>query len=122
MKVAVTSQGPDVASEVDPRFGEAGFLIVVDTRTGQCMTHDNTQNLNAVQNAGREATRKVMDLGVDAVITGNVSGRALATLEAGNIRVCTGGPSGSVMDAVERFKAEQLENASKLHDEKYYWT
>ena len=122
MKVAVTSRGPDVASEVDPRLGEAGFLIMVDTSTRQFTTRDNTQNLNAVQDAENEAAQKVMDLGVDAVITGNVSDKALARLEAGNIKVCTGGPRGSVMDAVERFKAEQPENASKLHDEKYYWT
>ena len=122
MKVAVTSQGPDVASEVDPRLGEAGFLIVLDTNTGQFTAHDNTQNLNAVHNAGREAAQKIMDLGVDAVITGNLSDKALATLEAGHVKVCTGGRGGSVMDAVERFKAEQLENASKLHGEKYYWT
>ncbi len=122
MKVAVTSQGPDVASQVDPRLGEAGFLIVVDTSTGRFTTRDNTQKLNAVDNAGGEAAQKVMDLGVDAVITGNVSDKALATLEAGNVKVCAGGLGGSVMDAVERFKAEQLENASKLHGEKYYWT
>ena len=52
MKVAITSQGPDMASEVDPRFGRAKFFIVVETDTGEFTAHDNVQNLNAVQGAG----------------------------------------------------------------------
>jgi len=118
VKLAVTSRGPDLASEIDPRFVQAKFFVVVDTDTGRYTTHEKDQNR---ETAGR-AAQKVMDLGVDAVITGNVSDEALATLEAGNVEVCTGGSGGSVGDAVERLKAEQLKNASKVHEEKYYWT
>jgi len=31
MKIAVTSQGPDLSSQVDPRFGRAKSSIVLDT-------------------------------------------------------------------------------------------
>jgi predicted Fe-Mo cluster-binding NifX family protein len=54
MKVAVTSQGQELSSEVDPRFGRAGKLIVVDTQTGQFQAHDNTVNLHAVQGASAQ--------------------------------------------------------------------
>ena len=30
MKIAITSQGPDFSSQVDPRFGRAKNFIVVD--------------------------------------------------------------------------------------------
>ena len=119
MKVAVTSQGPDMASEVDPRFGRARFFIVVDTDTGEFATHDNTQNLNAVQGAGIQAAQNVASLGVGAVITGNVGPKAFTTLRAGNVETYIGA-SGSVSDAVEQLKAGRLECVSKPNVEGHW--
>jgi predicted Fe-Mo cluster-binding NifX family protein len=34
MKFAVASQGNDLQSPLDPRFGRAKYFIVVDTETG----------------------------------------------------------------------------------------
>lgn len=107
MKVAVTSQGPDINSDIDTRFGRAKHFIVVDTETGEFTSHDNARNLDASQGAGIQASRNVSDLGVEAVLTGNVGPKALATLRAGNIAVYTGA-SGSIGDAVEQFKAGKL--------------
>ena len=112
MKVAVTAQGPDVASEVDPRFGRAKYFIVVDTDTGQFTSHDNTQNLNAVRGAGIQAAQNVVSLGVNAVITGNVGPKAFTTLQASNVKTYTGA-TGSMSDAVEQLKAGRLECVSK---------
>ena len=67
MKVAVTSQGTDMASEVDPRFGRAKFLMLVDTETGEFTAHDNTQNLSAVQGAGIQASQHGVRVGAAAV-------------------------------------------------------
>ena len=114
MKVLVTSQGADLDSQVDPRFGRAKYFIVVDTDSGEFSVHDNTQNLNAVQGAGIQAGRTVVDLGAAAVITGNVGPKAFATLRAGNIKVYSGA-SGTVKEAVEQFKAEQLQPADQAN-------
>ena len=119
MKVAVTSQGPDLASEVDPRFGRAKFFVVVDTETGQSTTHDNTQNLNAVQGAGIQAAQNVVSLGVDAVVTGNVGPKAFVALQAGRVKVHTGA-AGSVSVAVEQLKEGRLECASKPNVEGHW--
>ena len=107
MKVAVTSQGPDLESQVDARFGRAKYFIVVDTDTGQSRAEDNTQNLNAVHGAGIQAARKVVEQGVEAVVTGNVGPKAFSALQAANVEVHVGA-SGSVGNAVEQFKAGQL--------------
>ena len=119
MKVAITSQGTDLTSQVDPRFGRASYFVVVDTQTGEATAHDNSQNLNAVQGAGIQAGRNVIELGVEAVVTGNVGPKAFAALQAGGVKIHIGA-SGSVADAVEKLKAGQLECANKANVEGHW--
>jgi len=119
VKIAVSAQGTDLRSQVDPRFGRAKTFIVVDTETNEFSAHDNTQNLNAAQGAGIQASRTVVDLGVSAVITGNVGPKAFATLQAGNVEVCLGA-SGTVEEAVARFKAGSLAGAEKANVEGHW--
>jgi len=110
MKLAVTSQGSDLKSSVDPRFGRAKCFVIVDTETGQFSSADNSANLNAAQGAGIQAGRKVVELGVAAVVTGHVGPKAFATLQAGGVKVYTGA-TGTVADAVEQFKAGKLKQS-----------
>jgi len=112
MKVAVTSQGRELGSDVDPRFGRAKFFIVVDAETGDFSASDNSQNLNAAQGAGIQAGKNVVDLGVSAVVTGHVGPKAFATLKAGGVAVHTGA-TGTVADAVEQLKAGKLEQSNE---------
>lgn len=108
MKIAITSQGQDLDSQVDPRFGRAKFFIVVDTEAEGFSVTDNSQNLNAAQGAGIQAGRNVVDLGVEAVITGHVGPKAFATLQAGKVDIFTGA-TGTIAEVVEQFKAGTLE-------------
>ena len=110
MKVLVTSQGNELNSPVDPRFGRAKFFMVVDTETQEFSVADNAQNLNAAQGAGIQAGRNVVNLGAQAIITGHVGPKAFATLQAGSVQIYTGA-TGTVADAVEQFKQGNLEQA-----------
>ena len=110
MKIVVTSQGLDGNSQVDPRFGRARSFIVWDTDTDEFSVHDNRQNVNAMQGAGIKAGRTVVDLGVEAVITGNVGPQAFATLQTANVKVYPNA-SGTVKEAVEQLKAGKLRPA-----------
>lgn len=112
MKVAVTSQGPTLTSEVDPRFGRAKSFVVVDTATGESATPDNAENLNALQGAGIQAAQNIVSLVVEAVVTGNVGPKAFMTLQAGSVKTYIGA-AGSVSDAVEQLEAGQFECVSK---------
>ncbi|HIJ66597.1 MAG TPA: NifB/NifX family molybdenum-iron cluster-binding protein [Candidatus Hydrogenedentes bacterium] len=112
MKVAVTSQGQTMASEVDPRFGRARFFIVLDTESGVFAVHDNAQNLNAAQGAGIQAAQNVAQLGVEAIVTGNIGPKAHSALEAGHVKVYIGA-EGTIRRAIERFNAGQLECADR---------
>jgi len=112
VKVVVTSQGADLNSPVDSRFGRARNFIVVDTETDDFSVHDNTRNVNAAQGAGIQAGKTVVDLGAVAVITGHVGPKAFTTLQAGNVKVYPGA-TGTVKEVVEKFKAGQLQGAEK---------
>ena len=120
MKLVVTSQEANMDSEVDPRFGRARFLILIDTETGESAAHDNTQNLNALQGAGIQTAQNVVRLGAAAVITRNVGPKAFVALQAGNVKPYIAA-TGSVSDAVEQFKAGRLQCADKANVEGH-WT
>jgi len=85
VKIAVTAQGRELSSEIDTRFGRAKWLIIVDTETGDFQVHDNVVNLNAVQGAGIQTGQNIANLGVEAVITGNVGPNAFKTLDAAGV-------------------------------------
>ena len=107
MKIALTSQGRELTASVDPRFGRAKYFIVVDTQTDEVSVADNTQNLNAVQGAGIQAGKNVVDLGVEALISGHMGPNAFATLNAGGVKIYTGA-TGTVAEAIEQFRAGSL--------------
>ena len=107
MKIVITSQGPDLNSPVDPRFGRAAFFLVYDTESEKFSVADNKQNLNAPQGAGIQAGRTVVELGAEALITGHVGPKAFTTLQAGKVSIYTGA-TGTVAEAINRFRANQL--------------
>lgn len=119
MKIAITSQGKDLSSAIDPRFGRAACFVVIDTDTGDFTAHDNSQNLNAVQGAGIQAGRNVVDLGVGAVATGNIGPKAFTTLQAGGVQVYVGA-TGTVAETLEKFKAGQLTSVTKASVEGHW--
>ncbi len=107
MKLAVTSQGTNPQSSVDPRFGRAAYFVLVDTDTGGYSAACNSINVNAAQGAGIQAGKKVVELGAAVLITGHVGPKAFATLRAGDVAIYTGA-TGTVSDAIEDFKAGKL--------------
>jgi predicted Fe-Mo cluster-binding NifX family protein len=119
MKIAITAQGSDPTSSVDPRFGRATGFLVYDTDTGEYSVQDNAQNLNAAQGAGVQAAETVSQLGVEAVITGHCGPKAFRALSAGGISVYTG-VEGSVEEAAARFRRGEL-NAAQGADVSSHW-
>ncbi len=119
MKVAVTSQGEELSSEIDPRFGRARWLIVVDTETGKSEVHDNSVNLNATQGAGIQTGQNIANLGVEAVITGNVGPNAFKTLNAANVKIFLAEKQ-TVQDAIDSFKADKLKEVGQANVEGHW--
>ncbi len=112
MKIAVTSQGKDLSSALDPRFGRSQFFIVFDTETDSFEAVDNSQNLNAAQGAGIQAGQNIANFGAGAVITGNVGPNAFRTLSAAGIKIylCR---EGTVQQALDQYKAGNLQESGQ---------
>jgi predicted Fe-Mo cluster-binding NifX family protein len=119
MKLAVTSQGDNLQSSLDPRFGRARHFVIVDTETGAFSVVDNTVSLNAAQGAGIQAAKRVAELGVEGVITGHVGPKAFSTLQAAGVKIHVGA-SGTVADAIEQFKTGKLAAAASA-DVEGHW-
>lgn len=103
MKIAVTAQGDRLTDPIDVRFGRTRYVLVVDTITTGLTAHDNVVNLNAAQGAGIQTACNIAELGVEAVITGNVGPNAFKTLNAANIKIYLASQQ-SVQEVVEAFK------------------
>lgn len=108
MRIAVTSTGEDLGSAVDPRFGRAAFFVIGDTET---MDFTAIENENAAGGAaGIGSAKRVIDEGVDAVLTGHCGPNAQRTLDAAGVKIYTD-VTGTVAEAVERFKSGKLTTA-----------
>lgn len=107
MKIAVTSRGTDLNSEVDPRFGRAAHIIIVDTDTLEFEALDNTENVNAFKGAGIQAASTISDKGAEALLTGYCGPKAFQVLNAAKIKVAND-VKGTVRDAIKLFNEGKL--------------
>jgi predicted Fe-Mo cluster-binding NifX family protein len=119
MKVAVTAQGQELSSLMDLRFGRAKWIHVVDTQTGAHQVHDNSVHLNLSQGAGIQTGQNVANLGVEAVITGNVGPNAFRTLNAAGIKVFLAAQQ-TVEQAVIAFQGGQLQEVGQANVEGHW--
>lgn len=111
MKVAVSASGKELASRLDPRFGRAAYVLVVDTETHVVVVHDNATNMNVAQGAGIQAAETVVRLGAEALVAGSVGPKAFRVLQAAGIKVYLA-PAGTVAEALSGLAAGTLKEAS----------
>ena len=110
MKICITSEGDNLGSKVDPRFGRCQYFIIVDTDTLQFEAIGNP-NLDSMGGAGIQSAQLVASKQAKAVLTGNVGPNAFSTLQAAGIEVCTG-VSGTIKEAVENYKKGEFKKVS----------
>jgi len=110
MKVAVTATEPSLDAAMDPRFGRCSCFVIVETDD---MSLETTENLGSSRGggAGIQAAQLMARKGVKVVLTGNCGPNAHQTLGAAGIDVVVG-CSGTVSEALRRFRSGQLQVAS----------
>ncbi len=111
MKVAVSSTGKDLNSQVDPRFGRCACFMIVDTDDMTFEAFDN-ENIALSGGAGIQSATFISSQGVVAVLTGNCGPNALKTFSAGHVDVITG-QAGTVREAVDRYKKGILQPSTE---------
>ncbi len=110
-KIAVSSEGPTLDDQVDPRFGRAAGFMVVDLQTMETNYLDNGQSQVMARGAGIQAAEIVARAGVSCLLTGYVGPKAFQALSAAGIKVGQNLDGLTVRQAVERFKNGQVETA-----------
>lgn len=103
MKIAVTSKGDTLDAELDPRFGRAAYILIVDTETLEFEAIDNNENKNSFKGAGIQASVMIADAGAEVLLTGFCGPNAFTTLEKAEVKVVDE-QEGRVIDAVQKFK------------------
>lgn len=119
MRIAVTTQGNGLDSEVEPRFGRSPRFLVVDTSTMEAQVIENARNLDLAQGAGIQAAQSVLKHKPDAVLTGNCGPKAFQVLRAAGVQVIVG-VKGRIRDAVQDFVAGRYRPAAEANVEGHW--
>lgn len=107
-KIAVSSEGRDMDSPVDPRFGRASGFIIIDPDTMSSGYVSNTASQGMAQGAGIQAAELMTLHGVGVVLTGYVGPKAFQALSAAGIKIGQNLEDLSVRQAVEKYKKGQV--------------
>jgi len=111
MKIAVSSTGPDLNALVDARLGRCQYFIIVDPETMEFEAMPNP-SITAMHGAGIQTAQIITNKGATVVLTGNCGPNAFQTLSAAGIQVIVG-VSGTVKDAIEKYKKGELQPSSQ---------
>ena len=112
MKIAISSSGPTLDAQIDPRFGRCAYFIIADTETMQFEAIDNSSSTASSGGAGISAAQVIAGKGVQAVLTGNCGPNAYQTLAAAGIKVITG-VNGKVQDAISEYRSGKYRVSSQ---------
>lgn len=111
MKIILTTNSPNLDAGVDPRFGRGAYLVIVDTDTMEWQAYPNP-GVAASGGAGSLAAQFVVNQKAEAVISGDFGPNAYNALQAAGLAMYLFGASRSGREAVDRFKAGQLEHVA----------
>jgi predicted Fe-Mo cluster-binding NifX family protein len=119
MKVIVTSQGTELSSQVDARFGRAKYFLLYDTEDKSVLVINNEQNMNTAQGAGTQAAQTVAASGAAVLITGNIGPKAMQALQLADIETYLFN-DGTVENAIKKFQDGQLSKTDKANVESHW--
>ncbi|MFW6235512.1 MAG: DUF134 domain-containing protein [Desulfovibrionales bacterium] len=112
-KIAITSEGPTLDDQVDPRFGRAGGFVLVDLETMQTEYIDNGSCQTMANGAGIQAAENIARAGAQVLLTGFVGPKAFQALSAAGVQIGQDLEGITVREAIERYKDNTVAMASQ---------
>ena len=106
MRIAITSTGKELESNLDPRFGRAAYILIFETDDMSFEVFDN-ENAALGGGAGIQSAQLIAAKGAKALITGHCGPNAMQTLFAAGVQVYLG-QVGTVQGLVDKYKNGQL--------------
>lgn len=104
MKMLITSEGNDLNSKFDLRFGRAAWFCVYNPETKDSVFIEN-ENINAQGGAGTKTAEKVAELGVQKVISGDFGPKAKSLLEKFKVQmIILPGKNETVQQIIDKIK------------------
>ena len=101
MKIAITSTGNTLESEVDSRFGRCAYFIIYDTDSKNFEAISNSAVMES-SGAGIKSAQTIKNTGAEILLTGNVGPKAMTALSAAKVGVAVG-VIGKVQEAIDKF-------------------
>jgi len=86
MKTVITSKGKQLDSKFDLRFGRGAYFCVYDTETGKTEFIEN-EYANAQGGAGTKTAEKMVELGINKIISGDFGPKAKSLLNEFKIQM-----------------------------------
>ena len=118
MKIAISSSGKDLNSQVDPRFGRCSYFLIAETEDMSFEVFDN-ENIAMGGGAGSQSAQFVASKGAKAVITGNCGPNAVRTLSAAGVELFVG-QTGTVKEAIGKYKNGDLQSTIEANVTDHY--
>jgi len=109
MKIAVSSTGKSIESNVADIFARCPYFIIAEIENEKIQKVETIENKSANQagQAGISVAQLMTEKNVKAVITGNVGPRAFDVLRQFDIEIYQG--KGKVKEVIEKFIEKKLE-------------
>lgn len=109
MKIALTTNGEEWGSLMNPRFGRTEYFLIFDEETEDLTVLDNSETAAGAHGSGPDAARKLFDFEPDILITGNGPGdNAAAVLQKMGVKVYAGALDMTAREAYEKYLAGEL--------------
>lgn len=108
MKIAISSTGKDLDSEVDLRFGRCNYFLIVNIENNKIKDFKAIENTAKAQmgGAGITSSEIVAKENVDTVITFNLGPRAFAVFGQFGIKIYQG--EGKIREVIQKFINNKL--------------
>lgn len=109
MIIVFTAKGPELNSQMDPRFGRSEYLIAYNSDADDFISFDNRSISEVAHGAGPKTAEKIFEMKADVLVTGNgPGGNALSVLERAGIKIYTGAGEMTVKEALKAYSDKQL--------------